>query len=490
MAKLPKQRQMGKPFSVRANDVAPGTQWLLRVGGYDWATGTAEGTSIRRQVDMGDFGSSQRKLKVELVLANEACENTPWKLTRKIGYLPPKASAPAAPAPRAEKRAQPRPQSQPTPPAVTPRVRTPKGLGSLKLPKTPAVSTTKPKIAPLLKAPSNGRTWLTPTEVTSHSNEEFKDPKLPRTALEADSALSTPALGALGGLFLLIAAVTAITLFVLNKKDAAADASIEEGRLPSHLDTSDIGSFGLSEAGVAVVQQGGVPSSLLAEEAAAPVLDERADAALEQIDESVPEEEPTEVVGHVPPDHIASAPGDVPVPVAGTPVSTGPMPPPIENLGEDATRPFLEEPQPEASEVPPLAEPQPGTATAGALAAAAAAAEESTDDGAAPSEPEHEASRAEGAGNGRHEAAPTDHLNEVIGAMLEDGSVQNELRSIVAEARDDALRQGMPVDRSSIISELERVTSSAPLSPPAREQLMSRFEQIVSEELERVPQPH
>ncbi len=74
--------------------------------------------------------------------------------------------------------------------------------------------------------------------------------------------------------------------------------------------------------------------------------------------------------------------------------------------------------------------------------------------------------------------------------MLDDSGVQHELRTIVAQARDDALRQGVPVDRDSIMTELDRVTSSAQLSGPAREKLMARFEQIVSEELQRVPQTH
>jgi hypothetical protein len=72
--------------------------------------------------------------------------------------------------------------------------------------------------------------------------------------------------------------------------------------------------------------------------------------------------------------------------------------------------------------------------------------------------------------------------------MLDDAAVQEELRNIVAEARDDASRQGLPVDSDAIIAELDRVTSAAPLSPPSRERLMTRFQEIVSEELERVPQ--
>ncbi len=35
---------------------------------------------------MVDFGLRPRKVEVDMVLANEACENSPWKLTRKVGY--------------------------------------------------------------------------------------------------------------------------------------------------------------------------------------------------------------------------------------------------------------------------------------------------------------------------------------------------------------------------------------------------------------------
>ncbi len=84
------------------------------------------------------------------------------------------------------------------------------------------------------------------------------------------------------------------------------------------------------------------------------------------------EEAPTEVIpGHVEPDHIASEPGDVPVPVAGAEHSHFPAPPPVESLGEENINSFLEERAPTPEEVPPAAEPHETPESADALAEAA-----------------------------------------------------------------------------------------------------------------------
>jgi hypothetical protein len=470
MAKLPGKRKVGSTVVVRASGVTVGTQWLLRIDGRDWAAGNADSDRIRYEGKLVDFGLRARKMDVELVLANEACENSPWKLTRKVGYAGRFNGAltdPNAPKPQQTQR----PASQdPTPQATATPDPTPTGGQS---PKVVVPKPVKPvKIQPL-EAPTNGRVWVTPTDVTAHSNDKPKNPKLPRAEFEVDDAQSTNALVGLGILFVVIATATGVGLILLNKKDQAMDSALEEGRLPSHLDTTDLGNLGLSEAGEAVVKKGAVPS-LLAADAIAPVLAEEAPEPGTSVADGTAAEE--DIPGHVEPDHIASEPGDVPVPVAGAEHSHMPGPPPVESVGDENINSFLEERAPTPAEVPSTAEPHPTAESAEALAAAAAAADlDNAADEQVPA-PDQNGSQ--------------DQFDQVVTEMLDDSTVQQELRGIVAEAREEALRQGVPVDRDGILSELERVTASAHLSGPAREKLMQRFEQIVSEELDRVPQAH
>jgi hypothetical protein len=482
MAKLPRKRKVDAPFNVKAASVAANTQWLLRIDGHDWAAGTSEANgTINYEVKMVDFGLRPRKVKVDLVLANESCDNSPWKLTRKVGYAGRYNGKLTPPQ-------QPGQQTNQTPSTSTP-VPTP----------APAATTPAPKIKPFipppvkikkvkpLQAPVNGRVWVTPTDVTAHSTEKPKNPRLPRAELVIDDAQSTNAIVGLGILFVVIAVAIAVGLLVLNKKDTAADVATEEGRLPTHLDTSDIGNLGISPAGAEVVRQGAVPKSLFDDAATAPVLGEETPPVEES---ALADEEPTEVVvpAHAEPGHIASEPGDVPVPLAGEEPQHAPLPPPVEGVPPNNIRTFLDEKGPTEADVPSVAEPHHDAATAGELAAAAAAADADIAAQAQDAQPQPaEPGAAQPAGaNG----ASDDPFDQMVQAMLDDVGVQNELRSIVAEARDDAIRQGQPVDRDGILAELDRVTQGNDLSPHLRDKLMSRFEQIVHEELDQVPQAH
>jgi len=465
MAKLPRKKQVGSKVVVKASGVTVGAQWLLRIDGHDWAAGNADSDKIRYEGQLSDFGLRPRKLDVELVLANESCENSPWKLTRKIGYAGrfngalTDPNAPKQPATQTPAQTPDTAANGANPGAVTPAA-----------PKLVIPKPVKPKKIEPLTVPTDGRIWVTPTDITAHSTDQPKNPKLPRAELKVDDAQSTSALVGLGVMFIAIAIAIGVGLVFLNRKDMAGDAAAEEGRLPSHLDTSDIGNLSLSAAGTEVVKQGPVPVSLFAADATAPVLAEEA-----------PEQEaPTEAIpGHVEPDHIASEPGDVPVPVAGAEHSYAPVPPPVESLGEEYNvNSFLEERAPTEEEVPSAAEPHHTAESADALHAAAAAADR--DNAAMAANPANGQAPAQ---NGSEEG-----FDKIVAEMLEDGALQQELRGIVAEAREDAARAGVPVDRDAIINELDRVTSAVNLSGPARDKLMARFDEIVSEELLRVPQ--
>jgi hypothetical protein len=95
-----------------------------------------------------------------------------------------------------------------------------------------------------------------------------------------------------------------------------------------------------------------------------------------------------------------------------------------------------------------------------------------------------------GHGNGSSNGGD-EELQLVFEKLLDDAAVQEELRGIIAEAREQAQRNGVAVDRSQIIAALDRVTDGAGgLADPVREKLMSRFEQIVDEELGRVSEVH
>jgi len=95
------------------------------------------------------------------------------------------------------------------------------------------------------------------------------------------------------------------------------------------------------------------------------------------------------------------------------------------------------------------------------------------------------------------EASPTEppltHHREEVDAelqrILNEGGLEAELHGIVADARVEAERQGVAIDPDLLVNALtEELNGSGHLSDPAREQLRSKFEQIIAEDAERVPQ--
>ena len=100
-------------------------------------------------------------------------------------------------------------------------------------------------------------------------------------------------------------------------------------------------------------------------------------------------------------------------------------------------------------------------------------------------------------GNGSHgvdETVPGEHrarLEAELQTILNEAGIPGELDGILAEARDEAERQGVAVDPELMLQALcGEVNGSASISGDARSQLMAKFQEIVAEERERVPQPH
>ena len=69
--------------------VTPGTEYLLKVNGREVKEGIAESDKVSRKFRMPNLGDKRREARLVVVLANDGCENSPWKLKQKMGYRPP-----------------------------------------------------------------------------------------------------------------------------------------------------------------------------------------------------------------------------------------------------------------------------------------------------------------------------------------------------------------------------------------------------------------
>ena len=80
--------------------LTPGSEYLVKVGGRERKSGVATTDKVSRRFRMPHLGDSNRRVKVEVVIANDACETSPWKLEEKMTYRP--APAPEPPATQVE----------------------------------------------------------------------------------------------------------------------------------------------------------------------------------------------------------------------------------------------------------------------------------------------------------------------------------------------------------------------------------------------------
>jgi hypothetical protein len=103
---------------------------------------------------------------------------------------------------------------------------------------------------------------------------------------------------------------------------------------------------------------------------------------------------------------------------------------------------------------------------------------------APPGEGEHAGENGE-AVNGEHRAQVEAELQR----MLNEAGVHAELEGILADARAEAARQGIRMDPDLMLQALcQEMNGSATLSDPARSELLTKFQEIIAEESQKVPQ--
>ena len=85
----------GQLVPAKLTSVTPGSDYLLKVGGLEQKSGTAKTDKVSRKFRMPDLGGKRHQARLVMVVANDACENSPWKLKQTMGYRPPVAQTPA-----------------------------------------------------------------------------------------------------------------------------------------------------------------------------------------------------------------------------------------------------------------------------------------------------------------------------------------------------------------------------------------------------------
>jgi hypothetical protein len=225
----------GQLVPAQLTSVTPGSDYLLKVSGLEQRSGTAKTDEVSRKFRMPDLGGKRHQARLVMVVANDACENSPWKLEQAMGYRPPVVQTPA----QTQTQTQAQTQTQTHTPATTPSpVSTPKPVKPV-VPKALLVPREPPKDA---------RAWLTPLDQFSRTEEKAPQPSLsaiPRLERKTDKANSNVALLGLGGVFILIGGISAIAWTRFRRYDDAelarllnSDGKIE--KLPSMLDDSAI----------------------------------------------------------------------------------------------------------------------------------------------------------------------------------------------------------------------------------------------------------
>jgi hypothetical protein len=96
------------------------------------------------------------------------------------------------------------------------------------------------------------------------------------------------------------------------------------------------------------------------------------------------------------------------------------------------------------------------------------------------------------AGNGNGAPSPSRSRAEVeaeLQRMLSEAGIETELEGILGEARAEAERQGLSIDPDLMLDALcDELNGSGTLSEPARAELRSKFQEIIAEEAQQVPQ--
>jgi hypothetical protein len=212
-------------------NMSQGSGYLVRAGKAEVLAGGAnQNGTVKNSFLLPDQGTKSRTIPIEVIVANDQCENSPWKLVKKIQYKA--VPQPAAPAPAKAKAPAASQPNTPAPKAATPTPIAPaKPIKPLK-PAKPLSNL--PKLPP--KGPSlKLRAWMNPLDGGSRLLQAPLGPKLSRTERRADKAKSSTALIGLGGLFLLSGVGAIGGLALLKRKDEIVLAEAF-GVLPQHLE--------------------------------------------------------------------------------------------------------------------------------------------------------------------------------------------------------------------------------------------------------------
>jgi hypothetical protein len=256
---LPARGQEKKLVRFELTGLTPGSEYLVKVNGRERKSGIADTDKVSRRFRMPTFGDSRRRVRVEVVVANDGCENGPWKLEEKMTYRPePQPEPPVAqpdPTPAPSPAPDPSPNPPPAPAAPSPPSTaspTPSPQPAVPAPaaKAPPAPTPAPVIA---EPPPDGKMWATPLD----PNQKAENVPLKLNAATlgenrpSDVAKSTAALIGLGGFALLLLGGTAIAWNRFRRYDEERLTAIEnpDGKLPTHLDPN------ASDVQPAVVQQ-------------------------------------------------------------------------------------------------------------------------------------------------------------------------------------------------------------------------------------------
>jgi len=431
----------GQLVPMKLTGVTPGTEYLAKVNGREVKQGVADADTVSRKFRMPKLGDKRRDARLVVVLANDGCENSPWKLKRELGYRPPPVQPTATEQPSAT---QPQQQPQQSNPAPAP---TPAPAISSPAPKPVKPVQTKPFIpkqpAGVIGEPSkDARAWLTPLDVYSRSSEAPPQPALDPLDRKTEDANSTAALIGLAGLFILVSGIASLAWTRFRRYDDEQLATLlnPDGKLPSLLDdkAADLGAEGMTGAAGAIALADGTRATQDKEDK------ERANE------------------------------------IAATQAQMTPQPAvPATNI--------------KAPIVPPAAVPSaaPGEAPTERQPVVASGAESAPANGNGSHVNGMNGANGAHVANGAHAArgsngAASSYRREVeseLQRILKEAGLDAELEGILTDARAEAERQGVPMDSDLMLRALTDETGgSARLSDSAKGELKQRFQRIAAEE--------
>jgi hypothetical protein len=514
---------------LEITSVTPGTEYLLKVNGREVKQGVAETDKVNRRFRMPNFGDKARDAKLVLVMANDACENSPWKLKQEMRYRPAAAPVTQEPTPAPTPPvATPTPTPAPAPtPTPTPKVTTPTPKPS---PTPPVAKPTLPQqpsaITPSPVQPQQGgKAWVTPVDPYARGSEKAPQPPASTdpSDRQTEAANSTAALVGLVGLFVLIGGLSAIAWTRFRRYDDEQLATLlnPDGALPSKLPSLlddkavDLGSAGMTGAaaksqtiagGIGVGGSRMTPASGAAPTAAAAAAaGAAAAAATGPAQATEPTREHTEAApGVVPaaapvaaatalipaaaikapimPPAKGTAPSTPVVPPAETTTPAAPAPAPVPSTPEvkapevkapEVKAPEVKAPEVKAPVVPPVIAPANGASvTNGAHEPTPLAAPEPAPVAEAPPAP-----------SATPDPTYREEVETELQRILRDAGVDTELETILTDARAEAERKGVAMNSDLMLRALaDDSKGSEKLTRRTKDQIEHRFQRIAAEE--------